>query len=281
MRSARCCGAAASDSSRCSWQNASARSSGLEQPRHRRGRGAGHVVDQVVRRTPLADRLVEPLDPRGSRRARGRSGGRARSCRARPGSPRRAPVRAAAAPGAARGTSGGIGEQQRPDPAQLDGRRCGPGRMRRLRSSRPSSTLSRPGGGSPSRCGSPGRLEPHHLAVGARPPRPRPAEYSAMMPSPRPNVVSRWSESAMSRLTAGGTGERSSTSTRGCRRVPRTRTWMGGLGVQDGVGHQLGDTELGGVHQLVAPETVHRVDDPQPGVLDRLRLGRQGERGAR
>ncbi len=48
--------------------------------------------------------------------------------------------------------------------------------------------------------------------------------------------------------------------------------------VQDRVRDQLGDAQLGGVHDVVAVETVEHVADPGARLLDRLRLRLEEER---
>ena len=110
---------------------------------------------------------------------------------------------------------------------------------------------------------------------------PHAVAHWATIDRPRPKVSSRSRSSPTS--GAGGTGglvEPSITSMRGWLTVPRTRTLNGAVGVQDGVGHQLGDAELGALHEVVALEPRGHVAHPAPGVGRSARRRRQGQLGA-
>ena len=67
------------------------------------------------------------------------------------------------------------------------------------------------------------------------------------------------------------------TSTRGCSQVPRTRTLIGGAAVEERVGDQLGDAELGALDEVGAVDVVAGVDHPAACFLHAARARAQGE----
>ena len=110
---------------------------------------------------------------------------------------------------------------------------------------------------------------------------PQATEHIATMARPRPKVASRSScSSPRGRGGTGGCARPVGTSTRGCSRGATDPHGDGGLGVQERVGDELGDPELGALHEVVAAElgrrrTTHRrASETERGSGVRVRAGR-------